>query len=129
MSFDNSRLNNLSNAADDIAERITHVIRGQDGLANTPKQLLIYRALGVTEPTFAHLPLILDGKRAKLSKRKHGAGATVQFYRERGFIPDAFLNAIVVNSAIGGSTSSSAYAITNDSALSKCSDWLMRLWW
>ncbi|MFQ3580767.1 MAG: glutamate--tRNA ligase [Chloracidobacterium sp.] len=93
---DGSPLYILSNAADDIAEGVTHVIRGQDGLANTPKQLLIYRALGVAEPTFAHLPLILDGKRAKLSKRKHGAGATVQFYQERGFIPDAFLNAIAL---------------------------------
>ncbi len=93
---DGSPLYILSNAADDIAERVTHVIRGQDGLANTPKQLLIYRALGVPEPTFAHLPLILDGKRAKLSKRKHGEGATVRFYQERGFIPDAFLNAIAL---------------------------------
>jgi glutamyl-tRNA synthetase len=93
---DGSPLYILSNAADDIAERITHVIRGQDGLANTPKQLLIYRALGVPEPTFAHLPLILDGKRAKISKRKHGERATVQFYQAQGFIPDAFLNAIAL---------------------------------
>ncbi|QUV85126.1 glutamate--tRNA ligase [Chloracidobacterium aggregatum] len=93
---DGSPLYILSNAADDIAERVTHVVRGQDGLANTPKQLLIYRALGVPEPTFAHLPLILDGKRAKLSKRKHGERATVQFYQAQGFIPDAFLNAIAL---------------------------------
>jgi glutamyl-tRNA synthetase len=82
----------LSNVADDIEQRVTHVIRGQDGLANTPKQTLIYQALGEPVPLFAHLPLILDPKRAKLSKRKHGEAATVRFYEERGFIPQAFLN-------------------------------------
>lgn len=86
----------LSNVADDIAQRVTHVIRGQDGLSNTPKQTLIYQALGVPVPLFAHLPLILDSKRTKLSKRKHGAAATVGFYEDMGFIPEAFLNFIAL---------------------------------
>ena len=82
----------LSNAVDDIRDGITHVIRGQDGLANTPKQILIYNALGVTVPKFAHMSLALDSKKAKISKRRHGEMVSVQFYREHGFLPWAFVN-------------------------------------
>ncbi|MGD9041711.1 MAG: glutamate--tRNA ligase, partial [Desulfobacteraceae bacterium] len=82
----------LSNAVDDIRDGITHVIRGQDGLANTPKQILIYKALGVTVPEFAHMSLALDPKKAKISKRRHGEMVSVQFYREHGFLPWAFVN-------------------------------------
>lgn len=82
----------LSNAVDDIRDGITHVIRGQDGLANTPKQILIYEALGKQIPAFAHMPLTLDTQKAKISKRKHGEIVAVQFYREHGFLPWAFVN-------------------------------------
>jgi glutamyl-tRNA synthetase len=82
----------LSNAVDDIRDQITHVIRGQDGLANTPKQILIYEALGAPVPKFAHMSLTLDTKKAKISKRRHGEVVSVQFYRDRGFLPWAFVN-------------------------------------
>jgi glutamyl-tRNA synthetase len=82
----------LSNAVDDIRDRITHVIRGQDGLANTPKQILIYKALGAPIPRFAHMSLTLDPKKAKISKRTHGELVAVHFYKERGFLPWAFVN-------------------------------------
>ncbi|MBW1732385.1 MAG: glutamate--tRNA ligase [Deltaproteobacteria bacterium] len=82
----------LSNTVDDIRDGITHVIRGQDGLANTPKQILIYKALEAPIPQFAHMPLTLDPKRAKISKRKHGEIVSVQFYREKGFLPWALVN-------------------------------------
>jgi glutamyl-tRNA synthetase len=82
----------LSNAVDDIRDRITHVIRGQDGLANTPKQILIYKALGASIPRFAHMSLTLDPKKAKISKRTHGELVAVHFYKERGFLPWAFVN-------------------------------------
>ncbi|MBW2609990.1 MAG: glutamate--tRNA ligase [Deltaproteobacteria bacterium] len=86
----------LSNAVDDIRDGITHVIRGQDGLANTPKQLLIYNALGADVPKFAHMSLTLDSKKAKISKRRHGEIVAVHFYRERGFLPWAFVNFLVL---------------------------------
>lgn len=82
----------LSNAVDDAVDRITHVIRGADGLANTPKQILIYQALGITPPVFAHMPLTLDSKKSKLSKRRHGEVVTVAYYRRRGFLPWALCN-------------------------------------
>jgi glutamyl-tRNA synthetase len=82
----------LSNAVDDLRDRVTHVIRGQDGLANTPKQILIYRALGAPAPKFAHMSLTLDPKKAKISKRTHGELVAVHFYRDRGFLPWAFVN-------------------------------------
>lgn len=82
----------LSNVVDDIRNRITHVIRGQDGLANTPKQILLYKALGAPIPKFAHMSLTLDPKKAKISKRTHGELVAVHFYKEHGFLPWAFLN-------------------------------------
>jgi glutamyl-tRNA synthetase len=86
----------LSNAVDDIRDGITHVIRGQDGLANTPKQILIYEALGAKIPQFAHMSFTLDTKKAKISKRKHGEAVAVSFYREHGFLPWAFVNFIAL---------------------------------
>ncbi|HJZ67600.1 MAG TPA: glutamate--tRNA ligase [Blastocatellia bacterium] len=85
-------LYNLSVVVDDIAMGITHVIRGQDHLTNTHKQILIYEALGVELPRFGHLPLIMAPGREKLSKRKHGEVVSVTTYRDRGFIPDALVN-------------------------------------
>lgn len=85
-------LYNLSVVVDDILMNITHVIRGQDHLSNTHKQVLIYEALGKPVPKFAHLPLILAPNKGKLSKRKHGEIVSITTYRDAGFIPDAFLN-------------------------------------
>jgi glutamyl-tRNA synthetase len=80
----------LSVVVDDIDMRITHVIRGADHLSNTPKQVLLYRALDAKPPIFAHLPLILGPDRKRLSKR-HGA-TSVSMYRDEGFLPEAFQN-------------------------------------
>jgi glutamyl-tRNA synthetase len=77
---------------DDIEMGITHVIRGQDHLTNTHKQILLYEALGAAIPKFAHLPLILAPNKGKLSKRKHGEVVSLTTYRDRGFVPDAFRN-------------------------------------
>jgi glutamyl-tRNA synthetase len=85
-------LYNLSVVIDDIEMGITHVIRGQDHLTNTHKQVLIYDALGAKVPEFAHLPLILAPNKGKLSKRKHGDVVSLTTYRDRGFVPAAFLN-------------------------------------
>ena len=80
----------LSAVVDDIDMRITHVIRGSDHISNTPKQVLLYRALGASPPIFAHVPLILGPDRTRLSKR-HGA-TSVGSYRDEGFLPEAFRN-------------------------------------
>jgi glutamyl-tRNA synthetase len=80
----------LSVVVDDIDMRVTHVIRGADHLSNTPKQVLIYEALGAAPPLFAHVPLILGPDRTRLSKR-HGA-TSVGSYAEEGFLPEAFRN-------------------------------------
>ena len=92
----------LSNAVDDLRDRITHVIRGQDHLANTPKQIMIYEALGENVPQFAHMPLTLDPQKRKISKRTHGEVVSVQYYREQGFLPWALVNFLVL---LGWSTS------------------------
>ena len=89
---DGHPLYNLSVVIDDIEMAITHVIRGQDHLTNTHKQLLLYEALGAAVPQFAHLPLILAPNKGKLSKRKHGEVVSLTTYRDRGFIPAAFRN-------------------------------------
>ncbi|MFN7827632.1 MAG: glutamate--tRNA ligase [Acidobacteriota bacterium] len=89
---DGHPLYNLCVVVDDVTMGITHVIRGQDHLMNTHKQILIYQALGRPVPQFAHLPLILAPSKEKLSKRKHGEIVSVTAYRDRGFIPEAFLN-------------------------------------
>ena len=80
----------LSVVVDDIDMRITHILRGADHLSNTPKQVMIYQALGATPPVFAHVPLILGADRKRLSKR-HGA-TNVGSYAEEGFLPEAFRN-------------------------------------
>jgi glutamyl-tRNA synthetase len=75
---------------DDADEKVTHVIRGEDHISNTPRQILIQRALGFASPIYAHLPLILGNDRTKLSKRR-GAKALTE-YRDLGFLPEAMLN-------------------------------------
>lgn len=81
---------NFAVVCDDANMGITHVIRGDDHLSNTPRQILIYEALGYDVPTFAHLSMILGPDGKKLSKR-HGA-ASVEEFRDRGFLPDAMVN-------------------------------------
>lgn len=83
---------NFSCVVDDIEMRITHVVRGEDHLSNTHKQILLYEAFGVKPPKFGHLPLILGKDREKLSKR-HGSVSIEEFMRE-GFLPEAILNYI-----------------------------------
>jgi len=93
---DGHPLYNLSVVCDDIEMSITDVIRGQDHLTNTHKQILIYEALGSPIPRFAHLPLILAPNKGKLSKRKHGEVVSLTTYRDRGFLPAAFRNALAL---------------------------------
>src|SRR5205085_10916224 len=89
---DGHPLYNLSVVLDDIEMKITDVIRGQDHLTNTHKQVLLYEAFNVMPPRFAHLPLILAPNKGKLSKRKHGEVVSLTTYRDRGFVPAAFRN-------------------------------------
>jgi glutamyl-tRNA synthetase len=81
---------NFCNVVDDVSMKITHVIRGNDHLSNTPKQLLCYLALGYPVPVFAHIPMILGPDKSRLSKR-HGA-TSVQAFREAGILPEAMVN-------------------------------------
>jgi glutamyl-tRNA synthetase len=84
---------NFCVVVDDIDMAITHVIRGDDHLANTPRQIQLYQALGRQLPTFAHVPLILGTDKARLSKR-HGA-TSVTAYRDMGYFPEAVVNYLV----------------------------------
>lgn len=76
--------------ADDGDAKITHIIRGEDHISNTPRQILIQEALGFPRPVYAHLPLILAPDRSKMSKRKHQT--SIKDFREKGFLPEAMLN-------------------------------------
>jgi glutamyl-tRNA synthetase len=80
----------LSVVADDVDMRITHVVRGADHISNTPKQVLLYEALGAPVPAFAHVPLILGPDKRRLSKR-HGA-TSVGEYERQGYVPEAMVN-------------------------------------
>jgi glutamyl-tRNA synthetase len=91
---DGSALYNFAVAVDDLDAEITHVVRGEDHLSNTPKQLLVFEALGVTPPRYAHLPLLHGPDGRKLSKR-HGA-ASVQELRDAGYLPEAVDNYIAL---------------------------------
>jgi len=81
---------NFSCVIDDALMGITHVIRGEDHISNTPKQILIYEALGFNPPYFAHLPLILSPDKTRLSKRK--GAVSIREYREEGYLKEAILN-------------------------------------
>jgi glutamyl-tRNA synthetase len=80
----------LSVVVDDIDMQVTHVIRGDDHISNTPKQVLLYHALGATPPAFAHVPLIMGPDKKRLSKR-HGATSVME-YEKQGYIPEAMFN-------------------------------------
>jgi nondiscriminating glutamyl-tRNA synthetase len=83
-------LYNFAVVVDDALMKITHVIRGEDHLSNTPKQILMGRALGFSQPIFAHIPLILNPDRSKMSKRF--SDTALMSYRDRGYVPDALVN-------------------------------------
>src|SRR4029079_1735540 len=80
----------LSVVCDDVDMAITHVVRGDDHISNTPKQILLYQALGATLPRFAHVPLILGADKKRLSKR-HGATSVTE-YANQGYLPEAMVN-------------------------------------
>ncbi len=87
---DGSWIFHFVNVVDDIEMQISHVIRGEDHLSNTPKHIELYQALGVTPPRFAHIPLILNREGGKMSKRDQGA--SVQSYMQDGYVPEAVAN-------------------------------------
>jgi glutamyl-tRNA synthetase len=87
---DNTPTYNLCVVVDDALMKLTHVIRGDDHINNTPKQILLYNALGYAVPEFAHLPMILGSDKTRLSKR-HGA-SSVLAYKEMGYLPEALIN-------------------------------------
>jgi glutamyl-tRNA synthetase len=99
---------------DDVEMGITHVIRGDDHLSNTPKQIHIYRALGFELPRFAHIPLILGADKSKLSKR-HGE-TSVMRYKEMGFLPEAMINYLAL---LGWSPDSEETIFTPEELASK----------
>ena len=82
----------MASCADDADLKISHIIRGQDHLSNTFKHVLIFNALGITPPQFAHLPLLIAPDGSKLSKRKHGPVVSVTTYRDAGFLPHSYVN-------------------------------------
>jgi glutamyl-tRNA synthetase len=93
MRSDNTPTYNFTVVVDDVDMNITHIIRGDDHLNNTPKQIHIYKALGYEVPFFAHLPMILGSDKARLSKR-HGATSVIA-YKETGYLPEALVNYLV----------------------------------
>ncbi len=87
-------LYNFAVVIDDYEMKISHVIRGEDHIANTPKQILIGRALNFSEPKYGHLPLILDPDRSKMSKRY--SATSIKEYKEQGYLPESLINFIVL---------------------------------
>lgn len=86
----------LANVLDDAHQGVTHVIRGEDHISNTPKQVLVYRALGYPTPVFAHIPLVLNHARKKLSKRnvEPGVAVLVKDFQRLGFLPEGVINGL-----------------------------------
>ena len=88
----NDPIYHLAVCVDDLASGVTHVIRGEDHISNTPRQILIIEALGGVRPIYAHIPLILALDKSKLSKRKHGETASLKYYIDKGYLPEAIIN-------------------------------------
>ncbi len=82
----------LAVVIDDFETGVTHIIRGEDHVSNTPRQILIQEAIGAPRPIYAHLPLILAKDRSKLSKRKHGETVSLDYYKSKGYLPQAIVN-------------------------------------
>ncbi|WP_329094216.1 MULTISPECIES: glutamate--tRNA ligase [unclassified Streptosporangium] len=91
---DGSPLFVLANVVDDVEMRISHVVRAEEHLSNTPKQQLLWEALGVTPPTWAHVPVIVNEKRQKLSKRRDKVA--LESYREEGYLAEAMVNYLML---------------------------------
>jgi glutamyl-tRNA synthetase len=106
---DGTPLYHFTVVVDDAEMEITHVIRGEDHLSNTPKHVLLFRALGHEPPAFAHLPLILNPDRTKMSKRK--SQTAIDDYRAEGFIPEALVNYLAL---LGWSTGSEEEVLSLD---------------
>lgn len=102
------------NVVDDLEMQITHVIRGEDHLMNTPKHIQLYEALGVTPPIFAHIPLILNDSGKKMSKRDEGAA--VKEYLDLGFLPEALVNFIAL---MGWNPKSEEELFSSDALITK----------
>ncbi len=114
MKSDGSPAYNFAVVVDDVDMKISHVIRGEDHISNTPRQILVYQALGATVPEFAHLPIILGKDKSKLSKRD-GAMAVTD-YRELGYIPDALINYL---SLLGWSPADGREILSRDNLVSQ----------
>ena len=104
----------LSVVVDDIDMDVTHVVRGDDHISNTPKQLLLYQALGKTPPSFAHVPLIMGADKQRLSKR-HGATSVME-YEKQGYLPEAMFNFL---SLLGWGTGSNDELFTKDELIQR----------
>jgi len=107
---------NFANVVDDTLMGITYVIRGDDHLSNTPRQILLYKALGFESPRYAHIPMILGGDGAKLSKR-HGA-TSISYYREEGYLPWVMVNYLAL---LGWSTIDSQQFFEKEELIEKFS--------
>src|SRR5664280_689651 len=101
-------------AVDDAAMKISHVIRGEEHLSNTPKHILLFEGLGAHIPQFGHLPLILNSDRTKMSKRK--SQTAVADYRAQGFIPEGFVNYL---SLLGWSTGTEEEVLSQDELIER----------
>ncbi|HYE87307.1 MAG TPA: glutamate--tRNA ligase [Vicinamibacterales bacterium] len=104
----------LSVVVDDIDMEITHVVRGDDHISNTPKQVLLYNAFGKTAPAFAHVPLIMGPDKQRLSKR-HGATSVIE-YAKQGYIPEAMFNFLAL---LGWGTGSNDELFTRDELIQR----------
>ena len=104
----------LSVVVDDIDMLVTHVVRGDDHISNTPKQVLLYNAFGATPPTFAHVPLIMGPDKKRLSKR-HGATSVME-YEKAGYLPAAMFNFLAL---LGWGTGSDDELLTRDELISR----------
>ena len=104
----------LSVVCDDIDMEVTHVVRGDDHISNTPKQVLLYKALGKTPPAFAHVPLIMGPDKQRLSKR-HGATSVME-YDKLGYLPEAMFNFLAL---LGWGTGSNDELLTKDELIAR----------
>ena len=104
----------LSVVVDDIDMEVTHVVRGDDHISNTPKQVLLYNAFGKTPPAFAHVPLIMGPDKKRLSKR-HGATSVME-YEKQGYIPEAMFNFLAL---LGWGTGSDEELFTRDELIAR----------
>lgn len=95
---DGSVLYLLANVVDDWTQGVTHIFRGEDHISNTPKQVMIYDALGADKPAFGHIPLVLDSKKRKLSKRnvEPGVCVLIKDFQAAGFVPEAVVNGLAL---------------------------------